>query len=157
MSVTVENTIPSLTVDLDLLAAPDPESDGPLEVVVKVVLLPVLDVVRELDFSIKPQVHIVQEAQIELLTDHVGRALLQVNSTSVVGLLESPQQVRRDVVGVILGSPDSHPVAILGLAATPLVLVVLLGRTTGFQTRCDGGAEGQCFASYGSGGSQRRR
>jgi hypothetical protein len=64
--------------------------------------LPVLNVIRELDLSIKSQVHIVQEAQIELLANDVCQAFLQVNGTSVIGLVESPQQIGRDVVGVVL-------------------------------------------------------
>jgi hypothetical protein len=94
LAVAVKHTSTSFGVDLDLLAAPDDPGDGFLEVVVEVIRLPVLDIVRELEFTIKLQVNVVQEAQIQLLANHVRGAFLKVHGAALVGLVESPQQVR---------------------------------------------------------------
>jgi hypothetical protein len=81
--------------------------------------LPVLDVIGELgeldfdskvlstyaaylNFTFQLDLNIVQEAQVELLANHVGLALLQEQTASVVSMLDAPEEIVGDIVLVIL-------------------------------------------------------
>lgn len=122
LSVAVQD---AFTKYLDVLAAPDPEGDRLLEVIVEVVILPIINVVGELlfsvssypppmasfhslirvsthlDFTVQLDLDIIQEAQVQLLTDHIGLVLGQQESTTVVRPLDCRQEVVRDVVGIV--------------------------------------------------------
>lgn len=91
LAITIES---SLSEDFDVLPAPDPKGNRLLERVVEVVRLPVGDVVGKLlvlglvtqmcalvntylDFSFQLNLNIIQEAQIQFLSNHVSLAFLQ--------------------------------------------------------------------------------
>lgn len=91
LAITIES---SLSEDLNVLTTPDPKGNRLLERVVEVVRLPVGDVVGKLhvlglvtqmcalvntylDLSFQLNLNIIQEAQIQLLSNHVSLAFLQ--------------------------------------------------------------------------------
>jgi hypothetical protein len=115
LTIAIEST---LSEDLDVLTTPHPESDRSLERVVEVVCLPVVDIVGELlmsgqfnqsqswaiylHFTLQLYLDIIQEAEIELLANDIGLPLLQEKSAAVVGGLDSPKEVIRNIIGVAL-------------------------------------------------------
>jgi hypothetical protein len=115
LAIAIEST---LSEDLDILTTPHPESDRSLERVVEVVCLPVVDIVGELlmsgqfnqsqswaiylHFTLQLHLNIIQEAEVELLANDIGLPLLQEKSAAVVGCLDSPKEVIRNIVSVAL-------------------------------------------------------
>lgn len=149
LTVAVEN---SAAVDLDVLAAPFPKHEAVLEWVGKGVFLPVGRIVGELDLALEVDLDVVEEGQIERLSDDEGLALGEVEGATVVGLLETAEEVVGDIVGVGLGGPDGDSLPAMRLAALGCVRVFLLelgervrdagGELRGREGRNDGGREG---------------
>ena len=92
-----------------------------MECVVEVVCLPVVDVIGELDESdvkltfhlsmcctaylnlaIQLDFNVIQEAQIKLLANYISLALLQQQTAAMIGMLDTPEEILRDVIFVIL-------------------------------------------------------
>lgn len=72
----------------------------------KVVVLPVLDIIRELDLSVKLHLDVVQEGQIELPANDELLACGENKSSTVVGLLQSLEELARPVIRVAVGLWD---------------------------------------------------
>lgn len=73
---------------------------------IKVVVLPVLDIIGELDLSIELHLDVVQEGQIELLANDVLLACGEDKSSAVVGLLQSLEELARLVIRIAVGLWD---------------------------------------------------
>lgn len=80
---------------------------------IEVVLLPVLDVVCELDLSIELHLDIVQEGQIELPANDELLALGENKSSTVVGLLQSLEKLARPVISVAVRLWDVDLLALI--------------------------------------------
>ena len=103
LSVTIES---SSAEDSNILASPLPERNTLLEWMSKVVVLPVLDIIRELDLSVKLHLDVVQEGQIELPANDELLACGENKSSTVVGLLQSLEELARPVIRVAVGLWD---------------------------------------------------
>ena len=68
-----------------------------------------------LDFTFQLHLNVVQEAQVQLLANNVRLALLQQQPTPMVGLLDAPEKVRRDIIGIVLRRTDRDcsPIGVL--------------------------------------------
>lgn len=86
LTITVQS---SSALDLDVLASPLPEHDAVLEGMMEGVLLPVLSVIGELDLSVQSDMDVVEERQVERLTNDICVALGKPQCAAVHGLLES--------------------------------------------------------------------
>ena len=80
---------------------------------IKVVVLPVLDIIGELDLSIELHLDVVQEGQIELLPNDVLLACGEDKSSAVVGLLQSREELARPIIRVAVGLWDVDLLALI--------------------------------------------
>ncbi len=76
----------------------------------------------DLQLAVDLDVDVLEEAQIQLLANDVLLALLQVQQTAVVGLLDRREEVVADVVAVMLGRADRDLLAVLLDGIAPVVL-----------------------------------
>lgn len=100
----------SFTIDLDVFATPDHEGDALLEGVVEIVVLPIFNIVSELETlcqrassrsdlsthlqcTIELDINIVQDREINLLANDVCLSFFEVHKTAVLCLFESPDEV----------------------------------------------------------------
>lgn len=109
LAISIQDTTPE---DLDVLATPSPEGYRFLEIVVEVIALPILNIVGELfvlagaihveltclQFTIQLDFNVIQETEIELGPDDIGMVLLQQQSSAVIRLFQSPEEILRDVI-----------------------------------------------------------
>lgn len=103
LAVTVESTS---SVNLDILSTPLPEHDGVLERMVEGIILPVLGVVGELDLSVKTDMDVVQEGQVQRLANDILLALGEQQGATMHSLFKTLEELIRDIVGVVLGGSD---------------------------------------------------
>ena len=88
------------------------------------VLLPVSSIIGKLDLSIKMNVHIVQESKIKRLSNDESLSLWQMESSSIVSLLDALVELGRDIILVVLAGANSDHLA---MASLDRVLVRVLG------------------------------
>ena len=86
-----------------------------LERMGKRVLLPVRGIIGELDLTLEMDVDVIQPGKIKRLANDVSLSLGQVQSTTLVGLLETIVELGRDIIQVIVRRPDGEAGA-LGIA-----------------------------------------
>lgn len=107
----------------DELATPDSEGNALLERIVEVVGLPVLDVIGIFELAIDVDVDVVEEAEVEFLSDNVFVVLLQVHKTSMIGFFECPEEVSTDVICVVFRSSNRNLFAVVSDSVPPVVLL----------------------------------
>lgn len=88
------------------------------------ILLPVSSIIGKLDLSIKMNMHIVQKSKIKRLSNDESLALWQMESTSIVSLLDALVELGRNIILVVLAGANSDHLA---MASLDRVLVRVLG------------------------------
>lgn len=112
----------------------------------KVVVLPVLDIICELDLSIELHLDVVQEGQIELPANDELLARWEDKSSAVVGLLQPLEELARPVISVAVGLWDVDLLASVGTRVGVWVeaaVIVYTARTeiAGIEMGCLGDGE----------------
>lgn len=125
LAISVEHAV---AIDLDVLAAPLPEHDRVLERVRERVGLPVRRVVGEPDLAVPLDLHVVQEGQIERLSDQVQLVLLELQGAAVVSLLEAGVEIISDIVRVVARRPDGDDVTVAAATSWGRRVGVLLSK-----------------------------
>lgn len=81
------------TIQMDIHTSPNPPGACPLELEVEEVLLPIVDVIAELDRPRQGNVDVLQEAKVQRLAD--GILLVKDDGTAIVALLKSGDNLGR--------------------------------------------------------------
>lgn len=159
LTVAIENAV---AVDLDVFTTPFPKHEAVLEGMGKGVLLPIGRVVCELDFALEVDMNVVEEGQVERLANNKGFVLGQIESSAVVGLFETVEEVVGNVISVVLRGPDGDclPAMAAALECIRMFLLELRegardagGELGGRECRDGGGHEG-CEGEELHGGSR---
>jgi hypothetical protein len=79
------------------------------------VLLPVSSIIGKLDLSIKVNMDVIQPRQVKRLSNDICMSLGQVECTSLVRPLQALVELRRNIIMIVLGSPDGKNLAVAAL------------------------------------------
>lgn len=79
------------------------------------ILLPILSIIGKLNLTLKMNMNIIQKGEIKGLSNDKSLTLREIQSTSLVRLLQALVELRRDVIVVVLAMSDSVDLAMTSL------------------------------------------